>query len=509
MDGKNYFVNGVYRHEGFNNQTLVNDIALLRVSEPINFPNALPIKMVSDEDVSEGFTDPGVMSWVTGWGLVNVNPNTFATVLQKVQLPIVSLAQASEIWGSIPLTDLMAGYINGNKDACNGDSGGPLVVPVFGEYKVAGIVSWGSPQCSTYGAYTRVSDFLQWIRSKTGLPVDFKPPVPVGDTMICRGTVSSTYSIDVIPTATAYHWELFPAEAGIVTENAESASISWNEEFTGTVDVVLRVTIDNSLSDWSRLKVHLVKNTRIISQSADTTLCEQQSLVLSVNADGQDLSYTWYKNGEPVPLNLSGDISFSKISGNDSGNYLCKVSGTCGTLYSNLMSVAVLPLTDISSVTPDEEVNFGGSVTLEVVATGHNLTYKWRKDNILLANSDSSYLQLKSLNATDIGLYQSTVTGTCGTEISNLVYVYVRRDISSNGPDVLVWPTLTSSEFNIAINTDNSYNVQIFSSMGRLLREKKNCRYQTTFNISTMPAGVYIINVSNSDFRKSIKIIKE
>lgn len=220
LDGKNYFVNGVYRHEGFNNQTLVNDIALLRVSEPINFPNALPIKMVSDEDVSEGFTDPGVMSWVTGWGLVNVNPNTFATVLQKVQLPIVSLAQASEIWGSIPLTDLMAGYINGNKDACNGDSGGPLVVPVFGEYKVAGIVSWGSPQCSTYGAYTRVSDFLQWIRSKTGLPVDFKPPVPVGDTMICRGTVSSTYSIDVIPTATAYHWELFPAEAGIVTENA-------------------------------------------------------------------------------------------------------------------------------------------------------------------------------------------------------------------------------------------------------------------------------------------------
>ena len=50
--------------------------------------------------------------------------------------------------------------------------------------------------------------------------VDLKPPVPVGDTIICSGTVSSTYSIDVIPAATAYHWELFPAEAGVVTENA-------------------------------------------------------------------------------------------------------------------------------------------------------------------------------------------------------------------------------------------------------------------------------------------------
>ena len=70
---------------------------------------------------------------------------------------------------------------------------------------------------------------------------------------------------------------------------------SWNKEFTGTVDVVLRVTLDNSLSDWSRLKVDIVKNTSIISQSADTTIRQQQPLVLSVNADGQDLSYTWYK----------------------------------------------------------------------------------------------------------------------------------------------------------------------------------------------------------------------
>ena len=136
------------------------------------------------------------------------------------------------------------------------------------------------------------------------------------------------------------------------------------------------------------------------------------------------------------------------------------------------MSVDVLPLTNISSVSPDEEVKFGGSVTLEVVATGYNLTYEWRKDNILVFNRDSLYVQLKSWNATNIGLYQSTVIGTCGTEISNLVYVYVRKDISSTGPDILVWPTLTSSEFNIAINNEKSYNVHRFRSMGRMLQEE-------------------------------------
>ena len=108
---------------------------------------------------------PGVMSWVTGYGLTMISPPTVPTQLQKVQLPIVSNATASVVWPDIASTDLMAGYRNGNKDACSGDSGGPLVVPVDGEYKLAGMVSWGSSKCNTYGAYTRVSDFESWISS--------------------------------------------------------------------------------------------------------------------------------------------------------------------------------------------------------------------------------------------------------------------------------------------------------------------------------------------------------
>jgi hypothetical protein len=193
LDGKKYSVSQAIVNENYDNQTLLNDIALLKLKDTINYVNATPIKLVTSDDVLAGTIVPGVMTWVTGWGLTHVSPDVLPASLQKVLLPIVSTAQASTVWPSIPASDLMAGYLNGNKDACFGDSGGPLVVPVLGEYKLAGIVSWGSNNCNTYGAYTRVSDFETWIRAKTGIARGFVPPAPTGNSLICQGTESTQY----------------------------------------------------------------------------------------------------------------------------------------------------------------------------------------------------------------------------------------------------------------------------------------------------------------------------
>ena len=115
--------------------------------------------LITADDVAAGAIVPGVMSWVTGWGLTSVSPDVLPLHFRKFSFQLFPMHRPQQSGASIPATDLMAGYLNGNKDACNGDSGGPLVVPVSGEYRLAGIVSWGSPSCNTYGAYTRVSDF--------------------------------------------------------------------------------------------------------------------------------------------------------------------------------------------------------------------------------------------------------------------------------------------------------------------------------------------------------------
>ena len=509
LEGKTYNISQVIVHQGFNDITLENDIALLKITDSINFPNAVPIKLVTVEDSANGAIDPGVMSWVTGWGLTNVSLQDLPHSLQKVQLPIISDAQASTVWSSIPPSDIMAGYLNGNKDACNGDSGGPLAVPVFGEYKLAGIANWGSSNCNTYGAYTTVSDFGTWISANTGIPKAYIPPPPVGDSLICPGTGPTPYAIAKLPSATAYEWKLFPAGAGVISGNTESSVVVWNTGYLGNVTVLLRVTVNNVVSDWSILNVKLVKNTKLLSQSKDTIIYARQPITLNVVAEGYNLIYKWSQNGQLVQSGPSGQFNIPSPTVDNTGDYVCEISGTCGTVLSNIIKLTVYPLTSISYISPDAEVPFGNDVTLEVNSGGHDLTYQWEKDGVLIENSNASQMVLKNVNASDIGLYQTIVTGTCGTVTSNKIYVYVKTKNYSVEPEVFVWPTISSYEFNVEISDDANYSICLFNTAGKLIKDLPNCRYQTIINVSTLGRGIYILSVFNKSFRKSIKLIKE
>jgi hypothetical protein len=508
LEGKIYYINEVIVNEGYNSSTLQNDIALLRLKDPINFENAKPIKLISDNDVANGSTDPGVMSWVTGWGLTKVVPETYPTKLQKVQLPIISNAQAATVWKNIPETTIMAGYLNGNKDACNGDSGGPLIVPVSDEYKLAGIVSWGSSKCDTYGGYTRISSFESWIRAKTGIAKEYIPPIPVGDTLVCQGIESSRYSIETLPSATSYEWKLLPEKAGIITWNSGNAFALWDTNYTGSASVKLRVTINNIVSEWSKLNVKIAMNTELINKSRDTALCEGQPVTLKVEAEGYNLNYNWYHDGNLAQSGKLNEMNFESGLPVNSGKYLCEIKGSCKTIITDVIKMTIHPLTRISYVSPNNEVAFGDAITIYINAEGHDLMYQWQKNGELLDNSNVSQFGLKDVDANDIGLYYATVKGTCGTEKSDTIYVFVKKENYFEEPEVFLWPTITDNELNIAMSNNEYYGILLFDTYGKLIKKQTNCHFRTTININSIPRGVYFITIYKNDFRKSLKFIK-
>ena len=507
--GKDYFVSEVIVHESYDPGTLVNDIALLRLADSINYPNASPIKLISANDANEGFTDPGILSWVTGYGLTRVRPATYPSTLQKVQLPIVSNAQANTVWPTIPSTDLMAGYASGNKDACSGDSGGPLVVPVSNGYKLAGLVSWGSNNCNTYGGYTRVSLFESWITQKTGIEITFSAPVPIGDSIICPGTTSSQYQVATVNGVTSYNWVLLPANAGTITPNSESVNIVWNQAFTGKASINLQVMRNTDASEISRLTVNVVKQTRLITQSTDSVMCAAQPINLTMSAEGYNLLYNWHKNNNLIQSGPSDKIIILNAAVDNTGVYFCDISGSCGSVRSGDFSLTVLPVTKITSISPDTEVAFGNNLNLEVNSEGHDLAYQWEKDSNALASGVFSTFIKQSANANDIGNYQVKVTGTCGVETSNKVYVYVKSTNYSTEPEVFVWPTVITNEFTVALSNEQKYNVLLYNTIGKLLKEKTGCQYQVSIDINDLPGGIYILRVYNTNFRKSIKLIKK
>ena len=506
--GKIYHISEAIIHENYNGATLENDIAVLRLSSAIDYPNAKPIKLVSASDVAEGATVPGVMTWVTGWGLTSVSPNVFPAKLQKVQLPIVTNSQASTVWSSIPASDMMAGYLNGNKDACNGDSGGPLVVPVLGEYKLAGIVSWGSSACNTYGAYTRVSMFTDWIKSKTGIVI-FSPAIPTGEPVVCSPALTYAYSVTEVPSASSYEWKLFPENAGSITWNTVNASVTWNQAFLGKVSIMVRATVNTVISDWSKLEVTLPPEMKMTSHSADTTLCTGNPVTLQATAEGYNLVYKWYKNNTLIQSGTSNVIDFSSPVAANSGIYKCAVTSACGSLSSGDINLTVLPLTAVKSLSPDTNVTFGKDAVLEVNPQGDKLTFQWKKDGIDMINGTDSLLYLNNVDTKDIGLYKVTLKGTCGILTSDSVYVYVKNTNPNSITDVFVWPTVTSDEYNIAPDNDGSYTIRLYNTMGLLIKEVTNCRYQTTLNVSHLARDIYILTVFNKEYLRSFKVIKQ
>jgi len=166
--GVTYDAAEIISHPNYNGNTMNNDIALIRLEDPISFNNSTqPVVLMCDPQVELGVEDPGEMSWITGWG--ETEGTTNSTQLQVVGVPITT---SSNYGGNqIDADMIMAGYSDGGYDSCQGDSGGPMVVlAADGEtFLQCGIVSWGygCAEAGYPGVYSRVSYFIDWICDNT------------------------------------------------------------------------------------------------------------------------------------------------------------------------------------------------------------------------------------------------------------------------------------------------------------------------------------------------------
>jgi len=510
--GKIYYIDQAIVHEEYNADQIVNDIALLKLKEPIDFENATAIELVSSLDVAKGATDPGVISTVTGWGKSNVNPDEFPEILQKVDLPIVSNETAMEVWNFyIPETELTAGYRSGNKDACNGDSGGPLVVETDNGLKLAGIVSWGSTLCNTYGAYTRISSYEEWIRIKTGIEARYTPPAVEGDSIICPEAVSTSYTAPDVDGASNYEWSFEPAEAGSLSQvNAKLINIDWIDGYLGAAKIKYRIDLSGETTPWSVTYVNRVKATSITSQPADSNLCALNNLPLQVTAEGYNLVYNFYKNDIFLEQNEDGLYKINLASSYHSGTYNVVAEGSCGTKETDPFTVSVIPVTDVNSITGDQVIAYGDQFSLEVDASGDDLHYQWYKDGELTAFADNYYYESLSANTSNTGIYKVLVSGTCGSEQSSETYVYVSQEEVQNESGIELWPTIcriSDGQFQIAVKDDVEYNVSITGLNGEVLYRQDGCTFNTVFNPANFSKGIYLVTVIAGSSIETFKLI--
>lgn len=155
------FAAQVIVHPDYARAGLVNDIALLRLTEPAPLSeNIRPIPLTIPM-LHEALTVVGTNATTTGWGCTAEGDKCMVDQLRQVQLPIAD-------WNKCSSNDnvICAGQSAGGIGVCRGDSGGPLVVPDGKDWRLAGITSFTEKPCAaagTYAGFTRVSRYAGWL----------------------------------------------------------------------------------------------------------------------------------------------------------------------------------------------------------------------------------------------------------------------------------------------------------------------------------------------------------
>lgn len=153
-------------HPNFNRANLDNDIALLKLDQPLNIEKARVLARSLNNPVTQWDNKPFV--WVAGWGVTKEGSYKISDDLLKVKLPFVKWDQCKRVYGNdLTKNMICAGYDKGGYDSCQGDSGGPLMVYFNRHVYLVGIVSWGHgcARPKKYGVYTNLYNYIDWIQS--------------------------------------------------------------------------------------------------------------------------------------------------------------------------------------------------------------------------------------------------------------------------------------------------------------------------------------------------------
>lgn len=164
-------VSRVTNHESYDANSLKNDIAVLRLSRSVSFTSDIAPICLPDAYIENDLTRVGDPT-IIGWGSTRTGGST-SSVLRQAPINVVDVSTCNNAYRDVPRINIGDDQVcagRGTTDTCTGDSGGPMMVSDrTGSWSVVGITSFGV-ECARQdfpGVYTRVSEYLRWIRSNT------------------------------------------------------------------------------------------------------------------------------------------------------------------------------------------------------------------------------------------------------------------------------------------------------------------------------------------------------
>ncbi|XP_063919495.1 brachyurin-like [Zophobas morio] len=157
-------------HENFSVFYYPNDIALIKLSESVEFTDAIqPVALPKRSDVDNTFVD--AVGTISGWGATDYVDDSMSSVLNYVNVKVITNRSCRLVFGGLVVDSMVCTSGLNHASTCLGDNGGPLVVNGV----LVGIASYYSEGCGDLEApsgFTRVTSFLDWIEENSDVVIE-------------------------------------------------------------------------------------------------------------------------------------------------------------------------------------------------------------------------------------------------------------------------------------------------------------------------------------------------
>lgn len=354
----------------------------------------------------------------------------------------------------------------------------PLAEPEEAIGKYRGRIM-GPGNCGPSTIYTSESNvFVTEPIINESVTVDFNPQaVCKGDYLVFQGNAEGTIY--------GYQWQ--------VSKGASYENLPIEEYPTANTD---RLIIDNALPEMSgkyrmviygstacgdqftttnEIDLYVFPTFEIEDQPKEQATCVGEDVNLGIYANGQIISYQWFKNDKPISLEENANaqnqfIQFENVTFETSGNYYCLLTyADCSgiqTLKSHIAPIYVATSTEISHKPETQAAAVGSDVffTFKAHINGLPETYEipvqwYRGDEPLvddgrIQGSRSQILHISNVQESDYREdYKLVLKGLCGnTEISDFGIVKVDLAIEQQ-PSAITQCEGTMAVFNVAANS--------------------------------------------------------
>jgi hypothetical protein len=252
---------------------------------------------------------------------------------------------------------------------------------------------------------------------------------PTAQNVTVGGGVNFSVVVNGTP-APSYQWHF---NGGVISGATSASYARGNATEADSGSYFVRVSNSAGSIDSSSVLLSVLtpqQQLAITTQPVSQTTNAGSSVIFSVNATGStQLSYQWFKDGQPISAANQATLSFSNVQTSQAGAYSVEVSTRLSAAPQTVISTsAQLTVTGQSSTAQapaitsqpiGQSISAGGSASFSVSASGSgSLAYQWRKDGAAISGATGATFTIASAHSSDAGAYSVVVTNAAGAVTS-------------------------------------------------------------------------------------------